>query len=133
MLWRLALVGAVEWRSQLGQLGLQPARRYPRNGRGLRTERRVAGTCPKRSRSQLGKRHLKIGGEQHGEKEEKDADKNYYRRERSFGRFERSFRLPDGIQSEKVEARYNNGVLNVSVPKSEAAKNSVRRVEVKVR
>ncbi len=74
---------------------------------------------------------LKISGEKRSDKEERDEDKNYYRRERSYGRFERSFRLPDGIKTDKVEARYKNGVLNVTVPKSEEAKSSVRRVEVK--
>lgn len=74
---------------------------------------------------------LKISGEKRSDKEEKDEDRNYYGRERYYGRFERSFRLPDGIKADKVEARYKNGVLNVTVPKSEAAKSSMRKVEVR--
>ena len=74
---------------------------------------------------------LKISGEKRSDKEEKDEGRNYYRRERSYGRFERSFRLPEGIKTDKVEARYKNGVLDVTVPKSETAKSSMRKVEVK--
>ena len=74
---------------------------------------------------------LKISGQKHEEKEEKNEGGNYYRRERSYGRFERSFRLPDHVEADKVEARYKNGVLHVSVPKIEAAKNPVRKIEIK--
>ena len=74
---------------------------------------------------------LKISGEKRSDKEEKGEDRNYYRRERSYGRFERSFHLPDGIKPDKVEAHYKNGILDVTVPKSETAKSSMRKVEVK--
>ena len=74
---------------------------------------------------------LKISCEKRSDKEEKDEGRNYYLRERSYGRFERSFRLPEGMKTDKVEARYKNGVLDVTVPKSETAKSSMRKVEVK--
>jgi len=50
--------------------------------------------------------------------------------ERKYGKFSRSFRLPSGVDGSKVTASYSNGVLNVTVPKAEAAKP--REIEVKV-
>lgn len=44
------------------------------------------------------------------------------RRERTQGKFERTFTLPSTIAAEKIEAHYENGVLNVALPKAEAAK-----------
>lgn len=71
---------------------------------------------------------LLISGEKNSEKETKD--KNYHRIERSYGKFHRSFQLPDGIDRDKIEASYKNGVLTLSLPKSEAAKP--KQIEVKV-
>jgi HSP20 family protein len=62
---------------------------------------------------------LSIKGEKQEEREEKDKD--YYRRERSFGSFERSFQLPDDIEQDKVDATFKNGVLSVVLPKSAEA------------
>jgi len=67
---------------------------------------------------------LIITGEKKEEKEEKDA--NYHMSERRYGSFQRSFRLPDGVDSEKIEASFKNGVLTVSLPKSENAKKATR-------
>lgn len=63
---------------------------------------------------------LTIRGEKKQESESKNA--NFYRIERSFGAFERSFTLPQSIASEKIEAAFENGVLTITLPKSEAAK-----------
>ena len=71
---------------------------------------------------------LVIKGEKHQEKEEKG--KNHYVSERSFGSFQRMFSLPRGTDGAKVEARFQNGVLTVSVPKT-AEKQETRKVEVK--
>ena len=49
-------------------------------------------------------------------------DKNYYRRERAFGKFERSFSLPDGLDPEKIKADYKDGLLSVEIPKPEKVK-----------
>ena len=59
-----------------------------------------------------------------GEKkrESEENDRNYRRIERSYGKFERSFRLPNGINVDEIKANYKNGVLSISMPKSEASK-----------
>lgn len=49
-------------------------------------------------------------------------EKHFKRVERSFGRFERSFQLPQNVDQTKIQARYENGVLEVMVPKAELAK-----------
>jgi len=64
-------------------------------------------------------------------KEEKDERvKGYHRIERSFGEFTRSFRIPAGIDAQKVEAKFDRGVLEVTLPKPETAKP--KQIEVKI-
>jgi len=54
-------------------------------------------------------------------KEEVDEDK-YYRIERRYGSFTRSMSLPQGIDSEKIDAHYENGILEITIPKAEQAR-----------
>ncbi len=70
---------------------------------------------------------LVIRGEKVQEKEEKD--KQHYMAERRYGAFQRMFALPKGTDESKVEARFNNGVLTISVPKPAAT--PAHKVEVK--
>jgi len=69
---------------------------------------------------------LTLRGEKRHEREVQEE--SYYRAERSFGRFERSLRVPSNIQVEKITASYRDGVLRVSLPKKEEAKP--RRISV---
>ena len=71
---------------------------------------------------------LSITGEKKSEKEEKKV--NYHRVERSFGRFERSFRVPSRISANKIDAKFDKGVLTVTMPKAEEAKP--KEIEVKI-
>lgn len=71
---------------------------------------------------------LTIFGEKKREKEEKE--KNYYRSERSYGSFQRTFTLPSSVRSEKVEASFRDGVLTIEIPKAEEAKP--KEIQVKV-
>jgi HSP20 family protein len=72
---------------------------------------------------------LTIKGEKHEEKEEKKKD--FYLQERRFGSFERSFRLPEGVDTEKVEANFKKGVLTVTLPKTPAAQQAEKKIAVK--
>jgi HSP20 family protein len=63
---------------------------------------------------------LTVSGERKAESEEKGE--GYHRVERSFGRFSRSLTLPQGIDPDKVEAGFENGVLEVRIPKPAEAK-----------
>ncbi len=71
---------------------------------------------------------LTIRGEKKNMREEKDV--NYHRLERSFGQFERSFRVPNRIVEDKIAARFENGVLTITLPKAEEAKP--KEIEVKI-
>ena len=72
---------------------------------------------------------LSISGEKKEEKVEKDKN-HYYHFERSYGSFNRTFRLPDNVSTEHIDAKYANGVLELTLRKSEAAKP--KAIEVKV-
>lgn len=72
---------------------------------------------------------LTITGEKKSEKEEKDV--NYHRVERSYGKFERSFRVPNRIISEKINADFSDGVLTITLPKAEEIKP--KEIEVKIK
>ena len=71
---------------------------------------------------------LAVSGERQQEKEEKG--KRFHRVERAYGRFERRLTLPADVDPTKVAAEFKNGVLQVHLPKSPAARP--RSVEVKV-
>lgn len=64
--------------------------------------------------------NVRISGERKAEKEEKG--KSYHRMERSVGRFCESLVLPCAIQDHKVQADFDNGVLSVLLPKTEASR-----------
>ncbi|MFP3981594.1 MAG: Hsp20/alpha crystallin family protein [Desulfobacterales bacterium] len=70
---------------------------------------------------------LSIKGER--KDEEKVDEENYYRQERFYGKFQRAFTLPDNVDTDNIEANYNEGVLEVKVPKTEESKT--RKIEVK--
>jgi HSP20 family protein len=72
---------------------------------------------------------LTIKGEKQEDKEEKKKD--YYMRERSFGSFERNFQVPEGVETDKIEANFKNGVLSVTLPKSPAAQKAEKKITVK--
>ena len=72
---------------------------------------------------------LTIRGESKEEKEIKEE--NYIRKERHFGSFARSVTLPAGLQADKAEAIFEDGVLTLKIPKSEEVKP--KRVKVKAK
>lgn len=68
---------------------------------------------------------LTIKGEKKEEHEEKEE--GYYLAERHYGAFERSFRLPEEVEADRIEASFNKGVLTVVLPKSPKAKQKQER------
>jgi HSP20 family protein len=71
---------------------------------------------------------LTVKGEKKKEEEVKEED--YYRHERTFGAFSRTIELPVDIKTDKVNASFNNGVLEIRLPKAEEAKKNVVKVKV---
>jgi HSP20 family protein len=71
---------------------------------------------------------LTIKGEK--KKEEEVKEKDYYRRERSYGSFTRSLELPSEVKADQVSASFKNGVLEIRMPKTEEAKKKEIKVKV---
>jgi HSP20 family protein len=65
-------------------------------------------------------RLLTLSGERTYDNEVKEE--NYYRRERSYGKFQRAFTLPADVDSDKIKAEFKDGVLRIEVPKPEEQK-----------
>lgn len=72
---------------------------------------------------------LIISGERKEEKEDKKT--HHHRIERNYGKYYRSFTLPENIDQENIEAEFNDGSLKVKVPKTEEAKP--KEIDVKVK
>jgi HSP20 family protein len=72
---------------------------------------------------------LIISGERKQEKEDKDS--KYHRIERTYGKYYRSFTLPQTIQADKINAEFKDGQLTITVPKSEEAKPKELEIKVK--
>jgi len=72
---------------------------------------------------------LTIRGERKQEKEEKD--KKFHRVERFYGSFTRSFTLPDNVDESKIEASFKDGMLNLTVLKTEGTKPKAIDVKIK--
>jgi HSP20 family protein len=72
---------------------------------------------------------LTIAGER--EFQQPESGRGYHRIERNYGKFVRSFAVPNVFDTEKIAAEYKNGVLSVTLPKKEAAKPRQVKIEVK--
>ncbi len=74
---------------------------------------------------------LTIKGEKHDDKEE--SGKNYHLTERRYGMFERAFALPEGIDRDKIEASFENGILRLTLPKAPEAVQQQKKIEIKTK
>jgi HSP20 family protein len=72
---------------------------------------------------------LTIKGEKSEEKEEQN--KEYHLSERSYGSFSRSFRVPESVDANKIDAKFAKGVLMVKLPKTAAAKTAEKKIQIK--
>ncbi len=68
-----------------------------------------------------------------GKKDEsaEDAKQDHLVSERHYGDFHRTFRVPDGVDADKIQASFKNGVLSVTLPKTAEARRKRKRVEIK--
>ncbi len=72
---------------------------------------------------------LTIKGEKKDEKEERQKD--YYMSERRYGSFLRSFHVPEGVDTAKIEAAFSKGVLSIKLPKTAEAQKSEKTITIK--
>lgn len=91
-------------------------------------EAEVPGIQKENLKLSIKKDELIIEGEK--KEEDKKEGESFLRIERSYGSFRRSIRLPSEIDQSKVKAKYENGVLKISLPKTE--KEKPKEIEVKV-
>lgn len=63
-------------------------------------------------------------------KEEHKED-NFYKVESVYGKFERSFSLPEDVDTDKIEAKHNNGVLEIKIPKVEKVEKAPKKIKIK--
>jgi HSP20 family protein len=122
------------WRAPLRQVerafGAMPAVDVTETDGGYEVTAELPGIDEKNIEVKLANHTLTIKGEKRDEKEE--TKKDYYMRERSFGSFQRSFTVPEGVDTDKIEASFKNGVLIVTLPKTVEAKKAEKKITVKV-
>lgn len=72
---------------------------------------------------------VRIAGEK--KHEEEKEERGYYRRETSYGSFERVIDLPSEVDENKADAQFSKGVLTIRLPKSEQARAKQKKIEIK--
>lgn len=72
---------------------------------------------------------LTISGEKREERQEGDEKDTWHLSERRYGKFSRSFILPREVEQDRIEAGFRDGVLRITIPKSEKARR--RRIEIR--
>jgi len=74
-------------------------------------------------------RMLTLKGEKHAEDSHQRGDRHFC--ERRYGAFVRTIPLPQAVERDKVSARFKNGLLCVTLPKTDEAKKSTKRIPIK--
>ena len=109
------------------QAGFTPAVDVVEQDKSYLLRAEIPGVSPEQIDLQVENDVLTLRGERKHESQEERA--GYRRVERSYGSFSRSFVLPQGTNVDAIEARAENGVLTISIPKVQAA--TARKLEVK--
>ncbi len=117
---------AMAW-PELG-VAIPPVDLVERNG-GYELQAELPGLSEDQIEVKLSNGMVTIKGEKSSERIEDEDD--YHLRERSFGSFQRSFRVPADVDPDKIAARFEKGVLKVTLPKSESAIENERKIKVK--
>ncbi len=87
----------------------------------------IPGVDPNEIEIEMDGNTLTVKGERKAEHEQKG--KNYYRLERTTGKFYRQFTLPESVDSDKISAKTKNGVLAIHLPKAEEGKSN-RKIKI---
>lgn len=87
------------------------------------------GIDPQKTEILIENGYLKVKGE--GEERKEEKKKDYWRKEISRRAFERTIRLPQEVDEDKVEATYEKGILKIVMPKKEATKSKGKKIEIK--
>ena len=103
---------------------------YARNGE-MVVRMDLPGVDPKDIKVKFEEGELTVTGERKADKEIKEE--GYYRKETAYGIFERHMSLPKGIRESEIKAEYDNGVLEISVPKTPKVEGQPKAKEIPVK
>lgn len=105
-----------------GSTHMQPSVNVKENDDDFQIELAVPGMSKEDFKVEVDHGVLHVGAAQSEEKGDKDDNGKYTRREFNYSSFRRSFRLPTSVDSTQIGAKYEDGVLILSLPKKEEAK-----------
>ena len=74
--------------------------------------------------------NLTIKMEHKHEKKDENKKEHYLRREFSYSNYEQALTLPEDVEKDKIEAKVNNGVLHITLPRTQKAEKETKRIEV---
>lgn len=127
---RAAFDMAPFWRRELGfGFGSAPAVDIAETDKAFEITADLPGLDEQHVEVTIGNGTLTVKGTKQEEKEEKKKD--YYLQERSYGTFQRSFRIPETVDTDKIEAAFNKGVLSVKLPKKAEAQQPEKKITIK--
>ncbi len=126
--WDTFLFGVPQKRDSWGEAEWLPAADVMETKSEIVVDLEIPGMDPKEFDISLREGTLTIQGEKKQEKEEEEE--NYRLIERRYGAFTRSISLPQEVQSDKISASYKNGILRVTLPKSEEKKRKEIKIKV---
>ncbi len=121
-----ALVHMTDWDKKLPPA---PAVDVKDTGKSFNVKIELAGIDPENVDLEITEGVLTVKGEKKEEK--KEERENYLRQEISYGSFYRTIALPETADSEKAEAKFKGGVLNIEVPKKAGAAKSAKKLQIK--
>ncbi|MBU1089385.1 Hsp20/alpha crystallin family protein [Patescibacteria group bacterium] len=100
-------------------------------GKNVIAKMQIPGIDPEKLDIHIEDNHLSVSGSREEEHEVKK--KNYYSKQIQRGSFSRVIPLPAAVQAEKIEAKCENGVLTITVPKKEVSGKDGKKVKVKIK
>ena len=110
---------------------LSPRVNVAETGKGLEITAELPGIDEKDIDVDLDDGVLTLKAEHKAEKEEKDEEKHYHLVERSYGTYMRRFALPFEANEDKIEAKFEKGVLRIVIPRSAEAAKQAKKIAVK--
>jgi HSP20 family protein len=116
------------WRGEV-TFTATPAVDIVERGDGYRLTAELPGLDPRNITIRFAGGALTIEGQKEEAKEDEKLD--HFLSERHYGSFHRSFRVPDGIDADKIEASFKNGILTVTLPKTAEARQHEKTIAVK--
>lgn len=117
------------WRKEFERVAMTPSVEVHENKSYYTMKFDLPGVPKENIKIDLHDNVLTVSGERKEEKKEEDKEKRTYLSEVQYGAFTRSFTFPEGIDAERSEAKFENGVLSLNIPKKETS--SRRQITIK--